>query len=89
MAPPRMSVSPAESASNATPHWLPSVSAGVPDGVDSMQILSPASTETECVVSFPVVFVSEMVQVRVVSPPFFLTVNVRDLPFPGAVASFT
>lgn len=49
--------------------------------------MSPAATETEFEVSFPVVAVLEIVTARDVSAPFFLTVKVRELPEPGAVPS--
>jgi len=54
-----------------------------------MESLSPAETDTKVVTLFPVVAVFAIVVVSAVSAPFFRTVNMRDAPEPGAVASLT
>jgi hypothetical protein len=60
---------------------------GVPVEVNFTVILSPGATSIACpaLVSDPVVFVSDMVTTRDVSPPFFLTVKVTVSPTPGAI----
>jgi len=60
---------------------------GVPETVEDQVIKSPADTLTLCAVSFAEVAVSDIVAVRVVSLAFFLNVNMRLVPAPGAASN--
>lgn len=70
----------------------PFVPVGVPDGVVFHELIGEATAAIEPVneleVSLPVVFVSEIVEVRAWSELLSRATRVRLLPEPGAVASF-
>ena len=64
-------------------------SVGVPLGTLRRLIVSPAKKATLLEVSDNVVSVSDIVTVKAVALPFFITVNAHDFPDDGAVCSHT
>ena len=69
-------------------HHLASTLVGVPLGITRRLISSPATTETEFVLSIPVVSEAPVtVTVRLVAAPFFITVKAYDLLAPAVPVS--
>jgi hypothetical protein len=69
-------------------HLVLPAAAGVPEIDDSRLIVSPAANST-IVVELADVLAPEIVAVMPVAMPFFITVNVREFPTPGATATLT
>lgn len=82
-----MMESPALVAVKVTPILTATELAGVFPGVELIEILSPATTEKECVVSLQVVAAFATSHVKAVFVPFLITTKLKSFPLPGAVCN--